>query len=94
MTCGNQVADVAERATSEDRLVLDAQVRVVFGLEAQGHIPTIEAALEEGADWEEIGRRILWDSETARVYYERYLARMKERAAAPESRSAMVQFAD
>lgn len=35
MTSGNQVANVAERATDEDRPVLDGQIRVVFGLEAQ-----------------------------------------------------------
>lgn len=48
---------------------------ILFGLEAQGHIPTVEAALEEGADWKEIGRRIGWDGETARTYYDRHLAR-------------------
>lgn len=48
---------------------------VAFGLEAQGHIQTIEAALAEGADWQEIGRRINWDGETAKSYYERHLAR-------------------
>lgn len=51
-------------------------VRIVFGLEAQGHIPAVEAALAEGADWQEIGRRIGWDGETARTYYERHLARL------------------
>jgi hypothetical protein len=50
----------------------------LFGLEAQGHIPTVEAALAEGVDWREIGRRIGWDGETARTYYERYLARTKQ----------------
>lgn len=48
---------------------------IIFGLEAQGHIPTIEAALSEGADWQEIGRRIGWDGETAKSYYERHIAR-------------------
>jgi hypothetical protein len=48
---------------------------ILFGLEAQGHIPTVEAALADGADWNEIGRRIGWDGETARTYYERHLAR-------------------
>ncbi len=56
-------------------ILSDTNVKVVFGLEAQGHIPTIEAALAEGADWQEIGRRINWDGETAKDYYERYLAR-------------------
>lgn len=52
-----------------------AGARFVFGLEAQGHIPTIEAMLAEQADWQEIGRRIGWDGEVARAYYKRYLAR-------------------
>lgn len=52
------------------------EVRIVFGLEAQGHIPAVEAALAEGADWREIGRRIGWDGETAKTYYERHLARL------------------
>lgn len=49
--------------------------RILFGLEAQGHIPTVEEALREGADWQEIGRRIGWHGETAREYYQRHLAR-------------------
>jgi hypothetical protein len=64
-----------EQTVSKTVPLDDAPVRILFGLEAQGHIPTVEAALKEGADWNEIGRRIMWDGETARVYYERYLAR-------------------
>lgn len=59
-------------------MLADGQIagaRVVFGLEAQGHIPTIEAILAEEADWKEIGRRTQWDGETARAYYERYRPR-------------------
>lgn len=48
---------------------------VLFGLEAQGHIPAVEAALAEGVDWQEIGLRIGWCGETAKQYYERHLAR-------------------
>ena len=54
---------------------VDTPVRLVFGLEAQGHIPTVEVMLSEGCDWIEIGRRIGWDGETAKQYYERYIAR-------------------
>ena len=54
----------------------DAETRIAFGLQAQGHIPAVEAALAEGADWQEIGRRIGWDGETAKTYYERHLARL------------------
>lgn len=53
-----------------------ADARIAFGLEAQGHIPAVEAALAEGADWQEIGRRIGWDGQTAKTYYERHLARL------------------
>lgn len=52
-----------------------SETPIAFGLEAQGHIPAVEAAIAEGADWQEIGRRIGWDGETAKTYYERHLAR-------------------
>lgn len=63
----------AETDTLADGQIAGA--RVLFGLEAQGHIPTIEAMLAEQANWQEIGRRIGWDGATARAYYKRYLAR-------------------
>jgi hypothetical protein len=65
-----------DEASSESFPWETTPVRILFGLEAQGHIPTIEAALKDGVDWEEIGRRIMWDGQTARIYYERHLARM------------------
>ncbi len=43
-----------------------------FGLRAQGHIPTVERMLSEGASWSEIGRAIGWDGDTARDFYERF----------------------
>lgn len=58
---------------TQPNLPVDAPT--AFGLEAQGHIPAVEAALAEGADWQEIGRRIGWHGETAKQYYERHLAR-------------------
>ncbi|WP_222046733.1 hypothetical protein [Rhizobium laguerreae] len=64
--------------TAETDTLADGQIagaRFLFGLEAQGHIPTIEAMLAEQADWQEIGRRILWDGDTAKAHYQRYLAR-------------------
>jgi hypothetical protein len=45
--------------------------KVVFGLRAQGHIPTIERMLAEGASWPEIGDAICWCPDTAREWYER-----------------------
>ncbi len=49
---------------------------VLFGLEAQGHIPTIEIGLSHGDTWQEIGSRIGWEPETAKRHYEMW----KERA--------------
>jgi hypothetical protein len=59
-------------------------LKVEFGLEAQGHIPTIEAELkrwnEGGTDmtyckavWEGIGKKIGWCSFTAALSYFEYL---------------------
>lgn len=42
---------------------------IVFGLRAQGHLPTIERMLEEGRTWEEIGQEIGWCSKTAERHY-------------------------
>lgn len=47
--------------------------RVLFGLEAQGHIPTIQKMLEEGKDWNEIAKVIGWCQISAREHYERYV---------------------
>lgn len=44
-----------------------------FGLVQQGHIPTIEAMLGEGASWEEIGLKIGWCHKTAEQHYNAYL---------------------
>jgi hypothetical protein len=41
----------------------------LFGLKAQGHIPTIERMLAAGASWEDIGREIGWCPETAERHY-------------------------
>lgn len=62
-------------AFERDKYNLPVDAPIAFGLEAQGHIPAVEAALAEGADWQEIGRRVGWDGETAKAYYERHLAR-------------------
>lgn len=44
---------------------------VRFGLRAQGHIPTIERMLADGASWRAIGDAIGWDWRTAKEWYER-----------------------
>jgi len=46
--------------------------KIVFGLEQQGHIPTIEKMLKNGATWDEIGKKINWCVETAKEHYMRY----------------------
>lgn len=33
---------------------------ILFGLRAQGHLPTVERMIAEGASWDEIGRAIGW----------------------------------
>ena len=65
------------------RADMPGNARILFGLEAQGHIPVVENMLAGKADWQEIGRAIGWDGETARTYYERYQAR---KTAEPEYR--------
>lgn len=43
--------------------------RILFGLRAQEHLPTIRRMLADGASWEEIGKEIGWDAVTAREHY-------------------------
>ncbi len=42
-----------------------------IGLRQQGHIPTVERMLKDGATWTEIGKAIGWNGETAKDWYER-----------------------
>lgn len=51
-------------------LALLAEAPVVFGLRAQGHLPTVERMISEGASWQAIGQAIGWDGATAERYYE------------------------
>lgn len=44
---------------------------VVFGLKAQGHLPTIGRMLGQGKTWEEIGKAIGWCPDTAKEHYRR-----------------------
>ena len=61
-------------------------MKIAFGLEAQGHIPTIEAELKRWNDnecgndmtyvkavWDSIGRKIGWCGFTAALSYLEYL---------------------
>lgn len=69
--------DDAMSRTSADGLQEILKARVVFGLEAQGHITTIEQMLQEDASWNEIGKAIGWHGPTAQRYYQRYLDRLQ-----------------
>lgn len=46
---------------------------VNFGLESQGHIPTILRMLQEGCTWDEIAKSVNWDRETLELWYCRWL---------------------
>jgi hypothetical protein len=46
---------------------------VVIGLEAQGHIPTVERMLADGESWEAIGEAIGWHGPTAAEWYRYHL---------------------
>lgn len=79
-----------------DKLINDIDnsgVKIVFGLEAQGHIPTIEKMLlywnepriegqvdmtYEKCVWEQIGRKIGWCPFTASLSYFQYLNNKKK----------------
>jgi len=56
------------------------RVTVCFGLEAQGHIPTIEWMLQEGASWREISQAIGWDPEAAAQHYLWHIQRIAQEA--------------
>ena len=58
-------------------LLFAAGATVQIGLRAQGHIPTIERMLSEGATWGEIGKAIGWCPETAWRWYQYELAEPK-----------------
>ena len=51
---------------------------VIFGLKAQGHIPTVERMLAEGETWAEIGKAIGWCPKTAERHYGWYKVRLTE----------------
>lgn len=70
---GTEIERTPRALTRLGNLLDEIGVQVKIGLEAQGHIPTIEGMLAEGRTWEEIGRRIGWDGETARTWYADHL---------------------
>ena len=48
---------------------------VLFGLEAQGHIPTVEHMLNKDCSWDEIGKEINWIGDAVKEDYKEYLSR-------------------
>ncbi len=54
-----------------------AGLKIKFGLEQQGHIPTIERMLDATGSneytWKKIGEEINWCPNTAAYYYIKYL---------------------
>lgn len=70
-----KAAKLARQAAGNELTDILAKAQPLFGLEAQGHIPTIEKMLADGKTWAEIGEAIHWDGDTAWGYYERYKAR-------------------
>jgi len=58
---------------------LDAifNVPILFGLRAQGHLPTIKRMLTEGHSWDDIGQAIGWMPDAAQQAYERELNRQR-----------------
>lgn len=61
--------------TDDEMLDVLGRQRVLFGLEAQGYIPTVERMLGDGASWGEIGFAIRWCGRTAKDHYLRHLYR-------------------
>lgn len=54
------------------RLLDEAGLQIKFGLRQQGHVPTVERMLAEGATWEAIGKAIGWCPVAAKNWYERF----------------------
>ena len=60
-------------------------MKIKFGLEAQGHIPTVEKMLEDGRSWDEIAEAIGWvGGDTVKRFYDRHVARKASRPDATE----------
>jgi hypothetical protein len=55
------------------------QQTVLFGLQQQGHLPTIEKMLGAGESWDAIGKAIGWDPATASDWYNKALQEEKSK---------------
>jgi hypothetical protein len=69
------VVDGLQGQDEENRQIMYSllNAQVVYGLQGQGHIPTIEKLLADGKNWEEIAQVIGWCPITAREHYEKFL---------------------
>lgn len=77
-------SDPAPRPDYADLLAELGEVRVRFGLDAQGHVSTIERMLAEGASWEDIGAAIHWDPATVKRHWAARQAALAVTAGLPE----------
>ena len=53
--------------------IASGKIPIHFGLVQQGHIPLIEEMLNDGKTWDDIGKAIKWEPNTAKDYYYIYL---------------------
>lgn len=76
--------------TDQEAMAVLDNAPVAFGLESQGHIPTIQRMLKDGQPWTEIGKQIGWWPLTAFEHYEQWCERRKRayRALLPAIREA------
>lgn len=83
----NNAADSIETM----KLLESLHIPFVFGLEAQGHIPTVERMLAEDATWDEIGKAIGWHGPAVADFFARYalrtIAQLREELAAANKRT-------
>lgn len=63
---------ILKASLKTEKIFEKLNVPILFGLEAQGHIGTIEKMLAEGKNWDEIGNAIGWHGPTAEKYYINY----------------------
>lgn len=49
--------------------ILNSGVTPLFGLKAQGHIPTVERMVAEGKSWKEIGNAIGWAADAVEKHW-------------------------
>ncbi len=53
-------------------------MRLLFGLEAQGHIPTILDLMKRGKTWPEIAKHIGWSTIELKKHWRTYMQKIDE----------------